>query len=299
MSRPPVRLLVLDIDGTLLTSGKAISPRTRSAIGAARALGVRLVLATGRRYPSARPVAEDIGGEVPLVLHNGALVVEGGEIIHCRPLPKGVAARVVILARDRGLDPVVHCGQKGEGLLLVEARARKAGLVSHYLERSAAHVVVVADAADLEDDPMQVMLGGAPEEMRGLRAELELTLGAQARVERTVYPRTEVEILDVLHPAVGKASAVAFLQERYGVLAEETLAIGDNWNDREMLEQAGRGFVMGGADPELLTLGLPVLPTSDEDGVAVAIEACLLSPGSGRWPGTSESKNEGPKEKRG
>jgi hydroxymethylpyrimidine pyrophosphatase-like HAD family hydrolase len=81
-----------------------------------------------------------------------------------------------------------------------------------------------------------------------------------------------VEILDVLNPRVGKASAVAFLQKRYAVRAEETLAIGDNWNDREMLEQAGLGFVMGGADEGLRKLGLPVLPTNDEDGVAVALE---------------------------
>ena len=293
MSRSPFRLLVLDIDGTLLTSGKAISPRTRAAIAAARARGVRLVLATGRRYPSARPVAEDIGGEVPLVLHNGALVVEDGEVIRCRPLPRDVAARVVNFARDRGLDPVVHCGQQGEGLLLVERRARKAGLVSYYLERSAAHVVEVADAAALTDDPMQVMLGGAPEEMRGLRPLLERTTLGEARVERTVYPRTGVEILDVLHPAVGKASAVAFLQQRYGVAAEETLAIGDNWNDREMLEQAGRGFVMGGADLELRGLGLPVLPTSDEDGVAVAIETCVLLGAEGGPCPPLEQKNGG------
>ena len=276
MSRPRFRLLVLDIDGTLLTSEKKVSPRTRAAIAAARAGGVRLVLATGRRYPSARPVADDLGGDVPLVLHNGALVIEEGEVIRCRPLPQAVAVRSVRLAREHGLDPVVHCGQRGEGLLLVEAGARKSGLVSYYLERSKTHVVEVEDAAVLTEDPMQVMLGGPPEEMRGFHPELEGTLRGEARIERTVYPRTGVEILDVLHPAVGKARAVAFLQERYGVLAEETLAIGDNWNDREMLEQAGKGFLMGSADPELLRLGLPVLPTNDDDGVAVALETHLL-----------------------
>ncbi|HVQ28777.1 MAG TPA: HAD family hydrolase, partial [Vicinamibacteria bacterium] len=276
MSRRPVRLLVLDIDGTLLTSEKKVSPRTRAAIAAARAKGVRLVLATGRRYPSTLPVAEDLGGEVPLALHNGALVIEGGQVIRCLPLPRAVAVRILRLARDHGLDPVVHCGQKGEGLLLVEARARRAGLVSYYLERSAAHVVEVEDAAGLAEDPMQVMLGGTPEEMQAVRRELLSVVALEARIERTVYPRTGVEILDVLHPAVGKATAVAFLQERYGLLPEETLAIGDNWNDREMLEQAGRGFVMGGADLGLLELGLPVLPSSDEDGVAVALETHVL-----------------------
>lgn len=274
MSR--VRLLVLDIDGTLLTSEKKISPRTRAAVAAARDRGVRLVLATGRRYPSTRPVAEDLGGFIPLVLHNGALVMEGEAVLRCRPLPRQLAAETVTLARAHGLDPVVHCGQRGEGLLLVEARARGAGLVSHYLERSRQHVREVEDAAVLEEDPMQVMLGGPPAAMEEVRPALDHLVKGRARIERTTYPRTGVEILDVLHAEVGKAQAVAFLQARYGASAEETLAIGDNWNDREMLEQAGTGFVMGGGDPELLKLGLPVLPSSDEDGVAVAIERHVL-----------------------
>jgi len=76
---------------------------------------------------------------------------------------------------------------------------------------------------------------------------------------------------------VGKAEALAFLQERFGVAAAETLAIGDNWNDQEMLSGAGLGLVMGNADPEMLALGLPVLPTNDEDGVAHAIELHVLA----------------------
>ena len=74
----------------------------------------------------------------------------------------------------------------------------------------------------------------------------------------------------------GKAEALGFLQLRWGIASAETLAIGDNWNDREMVERAGRGFVMGNADPELLALGLAALPTNDEDGVAHAIEEHVL-----------------------
>jgi hydroxymethylpyrimidine pyrophosphatase-like HAD family hydrolase len=80
----------------------------------------------------------------------------------------------------------------------------------------------------------------------------------------------------VLDPGVGKAEALAFLQARWGIAAAETLAIGDNWNDRSMLEAAGRGLLMGNAPVELLSLGLPVLPTNDEDGVAHAIETHVL-----------------------
>ena len=78
-----------------------------------------------------------------------------------------------------------------------------------------------------------------------------------ARIERTVYPSTGVALLDVIHPSVGKAEALSFLQERWGIASAETLAIGDNWNDLEMVEGAGLGFLMGNAPAELLAGAWP------------------------------------------
>jgi hypothetical protein len=275
---PRIRLVALDIDGTLLRGDKTLSPRTRLAIDRARSVGVRVVLVTGRRHPSARRVADDLGGEVPLVLHNGALVVEDGNVLRCRPLPRAAALRAIRIGRAAGEEPVLHCGSGGEGWLVVDAAARPRGLVGHYLERSREEVRCVADlaAAVAAEEPIQIMFGGERREMEALLSALSAALGRDARIERTVYPATGVVLLDVLHPAVGKAEALGFLQERWSIAASETLAIGDNWNDREMVERAGLGFVMGNADPELLALGLPVLPTNEEDGVARAIEEHVL-----------------------
>jgi hydroxymethylpyrimidine pyrophosphatase-like HAD family hydrolase len=278
VTRPEVRLVALDIDGTLLRSDKTISDRTRRAIDRARGSGVRLVLVTGRRQPSALRVAEDLGGDVPLVLHNGALVVERGQVLRCRPLPRASARRAILAGRAAGCEPVLHCGSRGEGWLLVDVAARPSGLVGHYLDRSRSEVRRVPDllAAVEEQEPIQVMFGGTREEMAVLLPVLARELGPAARIERTVYPSAGVVLLDVLDASVGKAEALGFLQERWGIASSETLAIGDNWNDREMVEKAGRGFVMGNADPELLALGLAALPTNDEDGVAHAIEEHVL-----------------------
>jgi Cof subfamily protein (haloacid dehalogenase superfamily) len=278
MSRP-VRLIALDIDGTLLRSDKTLAPRTRAAVERARARGVRLVLVTGRRYPSARRVAEDLGGDVPLVLHNGALVVEQGRVVRCRPLATETALRTVTLGRAFGMEPVLHCGAAGEGLLLVAAGAPCRGLVGYYLERARDEVRVVPDLAVAlaGQVTIQVMFGGTREETDALRVRLTPALAGSARLERTVYPANGVVLLDVVDPTVGKAEALAFVQGRWGIAAEETLAIGDNWNDREMIAAAGRGFVMGNADPELLALGLPMLPSNDEDGVAWALEEHVLA----------------------
>jgi Cof subfamily protein (haloacid dehalogenase superfamily) len=272
------RLVALDIDGTLLRSDRTLSLRTRQAVARARAVGARVVLVTGRRHPSARRVADELGEALPLVVHNGALVVEEGRIIRCRPLARDVAARAIEAGRARGAEPVVHCGRRGEGWLLVDARARPRGLVGHYLERAGAEVRRVADLGEAlaHEEPIQVMFGGARDEMEALLQALAALLGGTARLERTVYPATGLALVDVLDPGVGKAEALAFLQGRWGITAAETLAIGDNWNDRSMLEAAGRGLLMGNAPSELRELGLPVLPTNDEDGVAHALEAHVL-----------------------
>jgi len=280
----PIRLLALDIDGTLLRSDKTVSSRTKDALERARADGVRLVLVTGRRYPSARRVADELGGGLPLVLHNGALVVEGGEVLRCRPLPREAARRAILLGHEARLEPVLHCGVRGEGRLVVERGARPSRMVAYYLERSSGDVSFVDDllAAVAAEDPIQVMFGGTREEVDEFVPLLTEGLASVARIERTVYPATGVVLLDVLDRGVGKAEALAFLQTRWDIAPGETLAIGDNWNDREMVMAAGVGFVMGNADPELLALGLPALPTNDEDGVAQAIEEYVLSP-RGVW----------------
>lgn len=270
------RLLALDIDGTLLRSDKTISPRTLLALRAARERGVRLVLVTGRRLPAARRAAAALG-DVDLVLHNGALIVENGEVLRCRPLPRELARRAIRIGRGLRADPVVHAGQKGEGRLLIEGVEPSNTLLAYYVERSNPDVRQVDDLeAALEDDPLQVMFGGPLELMERLLPRLGAGLDAPVRIERTVYPESGVGILDVLAPGVNKAEAVSWLQERWSVRPAETLAVGDNWNDREMLEAAGLGMVMGNADPGLQALGLPVLPTNDQDGVALAVETYVL-----------------------
>lgn len=278
MSRPRYRLLALDIDGTLLRSDKTISPRTLAALAAARQAGVKLVLVTGRRQPAARRIADQLGPDLDLVLHNGALIVEGGEVLRCLPLARETALRAVAIGRSLCADPVLHCGHRGEGKLMVEGIAPSNTLLVYYLDRSHPDVLSVARLDDaLAEDPIQVMFGGSIDDMGALRARLQEALGDHVRIDRTVYPASGVQIIDVLRAGVGKAEALAFLQRRWAVGAEETLAIGDNWNDEEMLAAAGLGLVMGNADPEMLRLGLGVLPSNDEDGVAVAVERHILA----------------------
>jgi Cof subfamily protein (haloacid dehalogenase superfamily) len=277
--RSAPRVLALDIDGTLLNSRGEISPRNREALRATREAGVRIVLVTGRRYPAAKRIANAVPGLTSLVLHNGGLVVEDSTPIRVRPLARRTAIPLVTFAKGKGADPVVHFGQGGEGLLYVENASPSHTLLAYYLTRSHPDVRVVASLEEAmaaqTDDPLQVMFGGSMNEM----SELATTLENEAfdiRALRTVYPRDNLSLIDVVAPSVDKSEALGFLCARWGIGIEEVLAIGDNWNDREMLLAAGMGCVMGNAEPGLRSLGLEVVPTNDEDGVAVAVERFVL-----------------------
>jgi len=285
---PRFRVLALDLDGTLLGRDKSISHRNGQAVKAARAAGVRLVLVTGRRYPATRPFAQKLGEDIPLVLHNGGLIIEGRKVVRCLPLSRAVAQLAIQLGRARGAEPVVHCGHEGQGKLLVERMPPTERALEMYLRKAHADVQVVDDVlrALPEEDPIQVMFGGSIERMEPLLGALSSGLevgdrpgsgGGRARLERTVYPEQGVEIIDVLSPSVGKAEAMRFVCSRFGLTPADALAIGDNWNDAEMLLEAGRGLVMGNADEGLHRLGLPVLPGNDADGVAVGIERHLFA----------------------
>ena len=281
------RLLALDLDGTLLDSAKNISPRNLLAVAAARAAGVRLVLITGRRYPAARGIAASLGRGVPLVLHHGALIVEPEpdrdhdgipQVLRCLPLDRDTVRAAIGKGRECGADPVAHCGFKAEGRLVVAEIAADNEMLNGYVGRGRQDRVQVEDLArDLPEDVVQVMFAGRLPRMIDLHPRLVEALGPRAKVERTFYPAQGMGFLDVLHPQVGKGEALSWLRERWGVAREETVAIGDNWNDRDMLTAAGRGLVMGNAEQGLKELGFEVLPTNDEDGVAVAVERYVLS----------------------
>ncbi|HJS57303.1 MAG TPA: HAD family hydrolase, partial [Vicinamibacteria bacterium] len=212
-----------------------------------------------------------------LVLHNGALIVEDGALVRVLALPQETARRAIALGRSAGLDPVVHVGSHGEGRLLVEGLHPSNTLLAYYLDKSHPDVTLVERLeAALQEDPIQVMFGDRLDRIEAFHAPLARTLRDVASVERTIYPARGVGLLDVLHKDVGKAEAVELLCARLGVEREAVLAVGDNWNDRALLERAGRGIVMGNADPVLRTLGLEVAPSNDDDGAAWAIEKYLL-----------------------
>lgn len=288
-----IRLLALDLDGTLLNSRGEPSERNLRAISAARALGVRVALVTGRRFRDARPLALELGLDVPVISHNGALTKHARtlETVAVRLLPLEAARAVLDVGRAAGADALVSDDAEGPGVLVYDHMSDNNPALAKYVawsrrihgEEAEAAVRRVPSLEDyLDHAPVHVSFSGGVERMKHLETNLTEELGARVKVLSTIYPKLDFALLDVLHPEVSKGVGVEAAARELGLAREEVMAVGDNYNDLEMLQYAGTGVLMGNAEASLRAL-VARLPhyhptaTNDEDGVALAIEKFILS----------------------
>jgi len=283
---PPVRLVAIDMDGTLLPNfAQKISVRTVRALKAAQDAGITVAIATGRRTAYTAPLLDGLGlrADTPLITSNGAVIrTLGGEVIDRCHLESRVARGLCGLLRGFGA-MVFTFDRPGRGELVLEDIDQANGRISLWIEanRNAIEVVTpLEDALKDGEDPIQGMVTGGLEKMK--KAELALKgseWSASCECIRTEYPVRDVSILDLLPPGISKGWALERLANRLGVGRRETMAIGDNWNDVDMLEWAGQGVIMGNATGELRTMarmrGWKQAPPNDQDGVAVVLEAAV------------------------
>jgi Cof subfamily protein (haloacid dehalogenase superfamily) len=274
-----VRLIALDIDGTLLNSRWEVSAANRAAITEATRRGIEVALVTGRRYDFAMPVARQIEAPLTMIVNNGALVRSKEGATHVKHLLARETARKVLEATPiwRSAAAVVFDRPTTNQVMLEMIDWDDATRVGYYLRNRE----FLGQARPLETclntDPIQVMFAGAVSTMR----EVEKTLRNVSFTEEfslavTVYEDKNFSMIDVIHPAVSKGAALAEWTALRGVGREEILAIGDNHNDLEMLSFAGIPVVMGNSVPELKSQGWHVTLSNDEDGVAAAIEQFAL-----------------------
>jgi Cof subfamily protein (haloacid dehalogenase superfamily) len=283
---PPIRLVAIDIDGTLLpTFGKKIGERTALALLAAQEAGITVAIATGRRVAYTVPVLEGLGlrADTPLITSNGAVTrTLGGESIDRCHMEAPVARGLCGLLREFGA-VVFTFDRSGPGELVLENLEFAHERISLWVEANRDAIEVVSpleDALPDGENPIQGMVTGTIEKMR--LAELALKASAwrtSSESVRTEYPARDLSILDLLPQGVSKGRAVERLAQRLGIDRKETMAIGDNWNDVEMLEWAGQGVMMGNAAQELRTMakmrGWKQAPPNDREGVAAVLEAAV------------------------
>jgi Cof subfamily protein (haloacid dehalogenase superfamily) len=283
---PPVRLVAIDMDGTLLPAlSQSMSERTGRSLVAAQKAGITVAIATGRRLAYTLPMIEHLNlrADTPLITSNGAVTCTlGGGTIDCCHMDARVARGICGVLRPFGV-VVFTFNRPGRGELVLEDLHQAHGRIALWIEanRDAIEVVKPLEMALMDgEDPIQGMAAGTVEQMRAAEKALKASAwAADCDCVRTEYPARDLSILDLVPPGVSKGNALEQLAARLGVDRKETMAIGDNWNDLGMLEWAGQAIVMANAAPELRALaktrGWKQAPSSDDDGVAVILESML------------------------
>ena len=285
-----ISLLALDLDGTLLDSRGHISERNRLAIDNAREQGVRVALVTGRRFRDSRPLALELGLDIPLISHNGALTkhAETLQTVSVLPLPLAAAREALRIGRDAGADALLSDDHEGPGVLVYD-HLHAENLAAHrYVawarrihgdEEGANAVQQVSSLEDyLDHEPIHLAFSGRCEAMDQLEQILRDELSSTVKILGTKYLEQDFTLLDIVNPAASKGAGVAAAAAELDVDREEILAIGDNYNDLEMLLFAGTGVVMANAPPSLREIaGLHPTASNGDDGVALAIEKFILN----------------------
>lgn len=275
-----VRLIGIDVDGTLLDSHGQLPDANRRAIEAAVARGIHIAIVTGRSFFFALPAVTALPEPLTLVVHNGAIVRRRtGETLMRRLMPADVA-RAVLAATGAWRDSaVVIFDRPLAGQMVFDRLDWSHPNRSRFRERNLAIIEQVTSLEEaLTEDPIQVAYNGEVAPMRELLETLARHPDSAAlAVSLTEYVHRDFSLVDVCAPATTKATGLAALAEQLGVAQADVMAIGDNFNDRDMLEWAGVGVVMGNAAPGLWAEGFEQTTSNDEAGLAAAIERFALA----------------------
>ena len=281
MPHPDFRILALDVDGTLLARDGTLRPRTIEAVARAARAGIRPVLCTGRRYRRARPIADRLGLDSPLVCNSGALVKDPADhSTHWRAdLPEAVLAEVLDLFRSHGEPAVSFTDRPPEGLdFVVTAAPSGRALFDDYLDRNREHVEVDPGWLDRPGGQHYHLCAiGTPERMLAFEGAILGRLPGRVQTFVQKSPRYAGTMCEVLRHDASKWTALARIAELWGVRPGEICAVGDDMNDLPMIRGAGLGVAMGHAGPEILAAADLVTGSDDEDGLAALIEDVLLA----------------------
>ena len=280
MNTAPVRLIAIDLDGTLLDSTHSVPERNAQAVTAAVACGVEVAIVTGRRFDFALPVADTIPCPLTMIVNNGALVKDKQRTTFSRRLlPVETARRVITALPEHREAAMVMFDRVRDKQVVLETIDWNDPKRKGYFERNREFLAEISPIEScLDEDPIQVMYAGAVEPMRALHRTLgEQEWAGEFSIALTEYEAKDFSLVDVLRAGVSKGATLADWALQRGYAREEVMAIGDNWNDREMLEFAGRPVLMGNAAPALKRFGWLETAGNDDAGVALAIERYALN----------------------
>ena len=261
------KLVVMDVDGTLVDRERRISARNAKALVAARQRGIRLTLASGRSFESITPFAKAIGVDAPLILYNGCRLQDfpSKRILEDHRLPLIQAQRALKLLPRFDLHVNLYIYDRV--FIREVTEAAKASMKKDNVTAEPVGDLLVF----LKEDPTKLLLIGEPRLLERFRREYLEDMTSPPELVNS-----EPDYLEILPAGVSKGQALISLCSRLDILPQEVVAFGDGLNDLEMLKWAGLGVAMGNAHPELKAAAGYVTEGNEEDGVAKAIEKYIL-----------------------
>lgn len=270
----PIRLIALDIDGTIIDDELEIGPRTRRAVRAAMDRDVAVSLVTGRMVSSALRFARDLRLTGPVVGYQGGLIrampADGsprlGRLLMHTPLPADAAREIILWTREQGMDPHVN---HLERFILREDDPR----ADDYSRFMGAQAELVPDLVGAIRHPVTKVLAVGDPPMPSELASLARARFAGTADVTISHPR----FLEFVAPGVSKGRAIRWLARRLRIPLAATLAIGDQWNDLEMLAEVGHGAAMPSAPPAVRAVARYIAPPVGDEGVATMIESLVLA----------------------
>lgn len=278
VATPPIRLLAIDIDGTLLNPQFVISDADMAAVRRAHSEGVEVMLVTGRRHTFALPIAQQFGFDLWISSSNGAITRSlAGETFHRDLLPEATCRQLCEDMKEFRGNTVLTFDTESKGAIVLERMDELTASIQRWLEKNLQYIdFVIPIEKSLTTDPVQAMFCGPIERMhQALDAIAASSLAGKVTVLRTEYPIRDLSIVDVLNQGCSKGHALERWANYRDIPREQVMAIGDNYNDVEMLAFAGVPFIMGNASAELRERGWAVTLPNDQNGVAAALEQVL------------------------
>lgn len=268
----PIRLIVTDLDGTLLNSAHGVSPRTEAAIRAAQTRGVAFTVATGKTFPSTTALIEQFDIRLPVICGNGTSIHDpAGNVIHEDPIPLDLAIEAVRFAAEHGMTPVVYIEA---GLVARGWDANIEELVEHHEPAPEIAPDLVAALRNSHQPHKIILMNQNLAKVAAFQHALEERFAGQGQVLRSGL----ASVIELLPRGVSKATALRLILDQSGYSAEEMISFGDNCNDLAMIQMAAIGVAMGNSPADVRAGADYVTASNDEDGVALALERFVLAP---------------------
>lgn len=271
----PIQLIALDLDGTIVGQSNEIRDPIKQAIQAVQQQGVQVMIATGRMFCSALRFYQEIGCNLPLACYQGALIKDPTtETIHRHwSVPAPLVVDLLDYLEDpEWIDQISIHFYIDDQLYVREINET----TEDYCQRSQIQPLAVGNLRSMSHrEPTKVLVLSHTPEMSS-----QLLQGLQARYtpEQLYLTQSISTFLEATHPQVNKGEAVRYVaEELLGLAADQVMAIGDNFNDLEMLQYAGIGVAMADAPPGVKQVADFVVPGVEADGVVTAIEKFILN----------------------